>query len=302
MSQSTIKQTTWQPQVIVLGPGGVKGFLLLGCLRRLVQDQFLEQICHWVGVSAGAAISLLLVAGLNVDEIISICFEIDLVEDVLAINLDQSGKRLGLLENKTVETKLETCLKNKFGYVPTLKQLFIATGLELTMVTFNIDAMEPVYLHHNSHGQLSCVEAAMMSMAVPLLMQPRKYNGQAYIDGALGSPYPVCRFDDLDVLGLYISSEIDLYSSYKKPITFIYKLVQSGIKRLREIEIEHCSDKVKHIGLRTEITDTTGISLSRESKQAMIDSGYHCGERFLARLNSPYQIELSATDEFSFEE
>jgi predicted acylesterase/phospholipase RssA len=292
----------WQPQVIVLGPGGVKGFLLLGCLKRLTQDTFLEKINHWVGVSAGAAIALLLVCGLKVDEIISICFEIDLVEDVLAINLDESGKRLGLLQNKTVETKMEKCIKNKYGYIPNLEQLFVMTGLELTMVTFNIDAMEPVYLHHNTHGQLSCVEAAMMSMAVPLLMQPRKYNGQAYIDGALGAPYPVCRFDDLDVLGLYISSEIDLYSAYKKPITFIYKLVQSGIKRLREIEIEHCSDKVKHISLKTEITDTTGIALSRDAKQAMIDSGYQCGERFLARLENPYQIELSATDEFSFEE
>lgn len=293
---------SWKPRVMVLGPGGVKGFLLLGCLMRLFQNDYLDQVNHWVGVSAGAAISLLIVAGYNIGEIIEMCLEIDLIEDVLAINLDQAGQKLGLLQNKTVETKIKTSLESRYNHVPTLKELFTRTNIDLTLVTFNIDTVEPVFLNHKTHPNLSALEAAMMSMAVPFLIQPRKYNGQTYIDGAVGAPYPVTRYDreGVNVLGLYISSESDLYSSQKKPSSFVYKIIQASIKMLREVEIEHCSERVKHIGLKTEVRDTTGISLDRNAKQSMIDSGYRCGERFMTRI--PYQIDIADGEEFSFEE
>src|SRR5665647_3755375 len=79
----------WQPDVMVLGPGGARGFLLLGCLKRLFEEKgFMKRTKTWVGVSVGSAICLLLVAGYTIDEIIELCIDVNLIDDILCINLD----------------------------------------------------------------------------------------------------------------------------------------------------------------------------------------------------------------------
>ena len=308
--------TIWQPNVMVLGSGGAKGFLILGVLKKLVENNFLklsndnskisnanflEKVDTWVGVSVGAAISLLSVVGYTVDEIINLCIDLDLIQDILSINLDEARQKMGLIQNKTIEEKLKQNIARKYGYVPTLAQLYMLTGLNLSLVTFNMDKMRTEFLDKDTEPELSCVEAAMMSMAIPILMQPRKYKSNVYIDGAVGSPYPVLTFDhdDNKVLGLYISSEEDLYSSENN---FIYRLMQASIKMIRDKEIKYASANVKHISLKTLIRDTTGISISKESRQSMVDQGYKCAEEFLEINSNPekYQLIISENEEIPF--
>lgn len=310
-------ENIWQPNVIILGSGGAKGFLILGALKKLTENNlskddnskignanFLENVTTWVGVSVGAAISLLSVVGYTIEEIIELCIDLNLINDILSINLDEARQKMGLIQNKTVEEKLKQNISRKYGYVPNLAQLYMLTGLNLSLVTFNMDKMRTEFLDKDTEPELSCVEAAMMSMAVPILMQPRKYKSNVYIDGAVGSPYPVLTFDhdDNKVLGLYISSEEDLYSSDKKPTNFIYRLIQASIKTIREQEIKYASANVKHIPLKTLIRDTTGISINKESRQSMVDQGYQCAEEFLKINSDPekYQLIISENEEIPF--
>ena len=164
--------------------------------------------------------------------------------------------------------------------------------------------MRPEFLDKDTEPDLSCVEAAMMSMAVPILMLPRKYKSNVYIDGAIGSPYPVSAFDhdENKILGMYISSEVDLYSSDKNPTNFIYRLVQAGIKVIRDKEIEHSSSNVKHSPLKTLIRDTTGISIDKESRYLMVEQGYNCAETFLKINTNPekYNLNISEIEEIPF--
>src|SRR5665647_3459174 len=196
----------WIPKIIVLGPGGVKACLTLGCIKRLYEERdFLDNIERWVGVSAGAAISLLLVSGYSIIEIINLFIDIDITEDLAKIKLTDIKDHLGLIKNKTVEDILERALKNKFGYIPSLKQLYLATGIIFTAVTFNVDKMRPEFLDKDTEPELSALESTMMSMAIPVLIQPRKYKGDIYIDGGIAVPYPVSEYDynENNILGLY---------------------------------------------------------------------------------------------------
>lgn len=297
--------TVWKPDIILLGSGGAKGFLILGALKKLFEEEnFLSNVKTWAGVSVGAAISLLSVVGYTIDEIIELCIDLNLIEDILCINLEEARQNMGLIKNQTVEEKLKECVCLKFGYVPTMSQLYMLTGLHLSLVSFNIDKMRSEFLDKDTEPDLSCVEAAMMSMAVPILMQPRKHKSNVYIDGAIGSPYPVLAFDHdgNKILGMYISSEEDLYSSDKKPTNFIYRLIQASMKVIRDKEIEYCSENVKHIPLKTLIRDTTGISISKESRQSMVDKGYECAEDFLKINTNPekYDLKISENEEIPF--
>lgn len=300
----------WTPDIVVLGPGGAKGILFVGALERLFEEKisqdvtFLDNVKTWVGVSVGASICLMLVAGYTIEEINEICVDLNLIDDIMKINLDEARQKLGLIRNKTIEEKLRTYISLKFGYIPSLAQLYMLSGVKLSLVTFNLDKMRPEFLDKDTEPELSCVEAAMMSMAVPILMQPRKYKGLIYVDGAIGAPYPVLTFDhdENKVLGIYISSEEDLYCSDKKPANFFYRLIQASMTVLRNIEIKYSSKNVKHIPIKTLIRDTTGISIDKDSRQMMIEQGYKCADAFLKINSNPdkYKLLLSENEEIPF--
>ena len=297
----------WKPNMIMCGPGGAKSFLLLGALKKFFEEEFLENVEIWAGVSAGAAISLLLVCGYSIEEIIDICLNLDILEDLVNINISEIPKKMGLIPNHTVEEKLKDGILKKFGYIPTLKQLYDHTKYHLTLVSFNLDKMKAEFLDKDTEPNLSCLEAAMMSMAIPILVQPRKYKGNIYVDGALGAPYPVLHFDHNQnkILGMYISSEQDLYTSDNKTVNFFYRLIQASMKALRDNEISLASDNVKHLKLQTDVRDITGISLILEMRQKMIQEGEEYAKAFLKVNNNPdkYNLDLPEGEEipFSFE-
>ncbi len=301
---------TWLPDVLVLGPGGAKGNLELGALYRLEQENFLRNVNIWIGVSVGAPISLLKVCGYNVTEIINDCISINILDDITGINLDSYIDRMkdhpGLFSNKTVENMLKLRVIQKFGMIPTLMQLYMATGLIFSCITFNTDKLRKEELNKNTEPDLSCVEAAMMSMSIPGIIEPRIYKGNAYVDGAIGDPYPVLLYDDGEhnILGIYIESERSNYSSAKNPLRLLYRSIQGTIKMTREEHIEWSSDKCKHLCLKTNVIDTTGISLNNKSKLAMIESGYRSTTVFLIRLKHPekYNIILEDNEEIPLEE
>jgi predicted acylesterase/phospholipase RssA len=295
----------WKPNVIFVGPGGSRGFLYIGCIKRLIEENFLNKVNTWVGCSVGAAISLLIVAGYDINEIKDLCMNINIVEDIININLNDVKEKLGFIQNKTVEEELKRRILSKFDFIPTLKQLYTLTGLTLSLVTFNMDDLKPEYLDKDTSPDLSCVEAAMMSMAIPILMQPRKYKGNVYCDGGIGAPYPVLDFDynGNKVLGMYISSEGDFHSSDKIITNFLYRLIHSSMKVIRDIHIEKASLNVKHIVLKTLLKDTTGLSINKESREDMTKQGYNSADSFLKINSNPekYQIKLKENEEIPFE-
>ena len=61
----------WKPDIIVLGPGGSKGYIQLGALLRLELDNLLSNVVQYVGCSVGAIISLLMVVGYSANDIIN---------------------------------------------------------------------------------------------------------------------------------------------------------------------------------------------------------------------------------------
>jgi predicted acylesterase/phospholipase RssA len=291
----------WTPDVIVLGPGGAKGFLELGLLLALEQENYYSNTRIWMGCSVGSAIALLIVCGYSVTEIINDCIKVNIVNDVTDVNLENIREKPGLLNIKSVENLIKLRVTQKFGMIPTLKQLYMITGMFLELVTFNVDKQRPEYLSKDTEPNLSCVKATLMSMSIPGLICPQIYKGYTYVDGALGDPYPILEYDDGEkkVLGVYIDSEHSTHSSDKNPLRFLYRCAQASMKRLRDRSLELASNNCKHIPLKTPILDTTGLSLDGNMKKSMIEHGYKSGVIFLNRIKYPekYRLVLEENEE-----
>jgi len=290
--------TLWVPDVMVLGPGGAKGLLELGFLLALEQEGYYSNTRIWMGCSVGAAIALLIVCGCTITDIINDFIGINIINDITDINIDHISDSPGLLNIKSIENLLKLRISEKFGMVPTLRQLYMVTGILLEIKTFNVDKKRSESLSKNTEPDLSSVEAVMMSVAIPGLIEPRVYKGYAYADGALGDPYPVLDHDNgiNKILGVYIEPEHSTYSSTKNPIRYLYRCALASMEMLRNRSIENASEKCKHVALKTPIIDTTGLTLNINTKKLMIEHGYKTGLIFLNRVKHPNDYRLVLND------
>src|SRR5207253_8257563 len=111
------------PNISVIGPGGIKILQALGFLLHLEEQQFLGQIKIYSGVSAGAIVSLMIVCGYSVPEIIEEGMVANIFYNMAPIDWSQALSKRGLLSNQTIKDMLSEKVMNKFGFVPSLSRL-----------------------------------------------------------------------------------------------------------------------------------------------------------------------------------
>jgi len=280
----------WKPEILVLGPGGIKGFLELGALVGLEKAGILSDVTTYVGVSVGAIISLLLVVGYTVTEIIVEAADANIFEDFSSVSWKDIKENFGLVSSAPIKRKLTRRVMEKFGYVPTLEQLYHSTGLELICVTANLDKEITEYMSYRTEPNMSSVDAVMYSMNIPIVFYKLKYKGCVYVDGALGNPYPVDEYDDglVDILGVYIEStrRTEREPSESTTTMYVHKIIEFTMSQLPDRIIKTCSEKCKHLCLQSNIVDSTGLTIDAHLKADMILAGYADAQRFLENLYS----------------
>lgn len=276
------------PNTLIIGPGGVKGFLHLGAIDLLERNGILDNVARYVGVSVGALISLMLTMGYTIPEILYDAIEIqDLFEDYMKISrVDQltamtkeAIQNGGALTNKKVKDRLINNTIKKFGTVLTLKELYNATGIIFVSVTLNVSKDQVEYLSWETEPDLSCVDAVMMSMNIPLIFHKINYKGSLYVDGALGNPFPVDAYQNEPVLGLYI--ETDHGNIDESVYSYIFKVLTCSSVQIYKRTMELAGTQCVRICLKTPIESTLGTGLSTKDKMEMYYHGYNTAKTFI---------------------
>lgn len=294
----------WKPNIIVIGPGGINSYIELGSLLKLESENYLKNVNHFIGCSSGAVVALLIVAGYKISEIIEESLNTDILKDMSDIeSIKEILEHNNLTNNNSIENCLRDKLVEKFAIDLTFQQLYMATGINLTIVTYNVDKERPEYLSKDTEPNLSCVTATIMSMSIPILMKRRMYKGFEYIDGSLGNPYPVDIHDNNEnnILGIYIIND---HKNTNKPISFIYKVAASSITQLRNRIIDNSTKKCKHLGLQVPLKEISDSLSDNRFKSMLIRSGYEKATSFIEELKHPekYKILLDRDEEIPFQE
>ncbi len=273
---------SFKPQVLVLGPGGAKGYLELGALWSV--SSILKSVNTYIGCSVGAVLSLLLVSGYTPEEIITDAIESRFFHDLPSVNMTSIQK--GILPNNSIREHLIHRIRSKLGFVPTLQRLYMATGINLIIVATNITEGKVDYLSKDSDPDLDCVEAVMLSVAIPIITGKAVYKNRLYADGVFGNPYPVDLLDDSEtpILGLYIE---DVYKDDEMTAPLcIYRTVYSPIEQLKRRIVTGCSKSCKHIFLQCTKHDLTGVTWSDDIIVELVLEGYEEGKKFMLKLSN----------------
>jgi predicted acylesterase/phospholipase RssA len=284
----------WKPTGLLLGPGGIKGFMELGFLLYMEKHGLLDRFDTFVGISVGAIISLLLVAGYSVYEIINEASRTNILGDVGLIHLSDIKENAGLLSHQKLREVLENLIVAKFGKVLSMKELYQATGIELHITSLKLDEYnpQPVHFSHLVESEISCVEAAILSANIPFIFKRLYYKGKCYVDGALGAPYPIHLIDNgqRDVLGLYVQSVFDNQDGI---LGYFRQVFYAGMVQLRNESIKHASSRCRHVALRSNNPDLVGFTTSSEAKINMITEGYEIARKFFEQDYSSLVVSAS---------
>lgn len=281
----------WSPNVLLLGSGGVKGFLTIGSLMFFEKTKLLKNIKKIVGISIGSVIGLFYVVGCSITEILEISLMTQLSEVMTNIDIVNIMRTNGLVSHDIFRKKMNDKVTEKFGFVPTLQQLHMMTGYEFEVVVSNLDNDEAEYFNHQTQPNLSCVEAVLMSMSIPLLFQTYMYNNHIYMDGAICDPFPIHRYPKDKVFAIMLKSTHD--DPKESFYNYLAKVIQTLTStKLRSIEVpRHC----KILNLEYKVNDTIGMKITFEKRVDMVLLGYLRAYQFYTKLyiNNPNEYPMT---------
>jgi predicted acylesterase/phospholipase RssA len=303
--------TEWHPRVLVIGPGGIQGLKALGFLSPVEDAGLLKYVDTYCGVSVGAIITLLMVAGYQIREIVGEAASLNIFKDIENLTIQSIVENKGFMSNEPVRRRLIQLIVNKFGTVPTLRGLYLQTGKAFIAVTLNATDEECVMMDPFTYPHVSCVDATMFSMNIPFVFYQLIYNGKTYVDGALANPYPIDYFDDgaTNILGIYIKSNLNKTPAVPDqrprpailqriseaslapgPIPmgiYSYKIVHSLMDQRRNHILRDASDKCRHVCLETGDTiDPLGYEIKVEEKAQMLVEGFNQGKEFISEIRA----------------
>lgn len=277
----------WKPEICILGPGGMKGLLIYGAIIFLQLRSLLNECHTFVCVSIGCPLGLYLLLGFQMNDpgLIEEAMSTNLFKELNTIKFDEIKQNAGLINHNEVRSQLTARCIEKLGHVPTLLEFYQITNKTFVCVTVNLDTDETRYLSWETEPNLSVVDAILMSTNIPFLFRKIRYDGNIYIDGAFGNPYPVDLYDNgqTKILGISITTKkpATVDSTDTDNIRYIYKVLNASITQLKKRILGSCSPACKHLTLVSPTMDTTGLTFTPEIKLKLIQVGFKTAKKFV---------------------
>ena len=215
---------------LVLSGGGVRGLLQIGSLRYILTfyPDLLKNIKIFSGCSIGTLISYFHIIGLTPNEIFSSWSKFDISKFAVQENVSTMLKTYGFYTQESIIPFFSDISLSRLGIIPTLKQLKDLTGKSLLCSVYNLTDAKIEYLTPETHPDLSCIDAILMSCCIPFLFPPFVYNKKEYIDSSIVCNLPVdCLDSNTKALCIDTSMPVKEWST-KNIFEYVYKLLNTG--------------------------------------------------------------------------
>lgn len=264
--------------ILVLPGGGMKGFILLGALKALEEKNILKDITTFAGTSIGGYLSILLVCGFTVNEIIqfgklfdfskSISIKIENLFDKFSID---NAEGFSVIFKKLLESK-------KINSNITLLELYKKTNKKVILCTTCLNTKEIIYVSYDNFPNLDILTAIRMTTAVPILFPPVLYDNKLYIDGGLLNNFPIDLFENNidDVIGIGIKGELTKVLEFKTLESYLLSVFDTLVLSwsLKSLKLEKYNKSIIIISIPTSIDTSFDLSINLDYKKNMIDLGY----------------------------
>lgn len=265
--------------VLCISGGGVKGIAMLGATHYLAYDsRMLDNVNVYIGTSIGSVIALLLCMGLTPMQLFTKICKIDDFLSVDILNFLNFTKTYGLLDITQFIKLVENVIIEKFGFIPTLKELYDLTGKRLIIVQTNATKSRTEYFDFETEPDCSCALAVKMSCSLPIIFEKVEYNDCLYVDGGVSDNFAIEYASKYgNVIGIRsVSSKGDIEDLFG----YIHRLFSIPVNKIEDLQCNKI-DKSKHTIIEVDTTSMNTISLKTDSdtKMSMFCQGYECAKK-----------------------
>ena len=205
---------------LIICSGGIKCVYIIGCLNNLSKIHPLHLFNYYTGCSVGSIICLLLNIGYNIydiENIISIDFKI--FQELKITNLINN---CGFDNGTKITNFFKAFILNKSIDVNiTFKELYEKTNKVLTFTATNITTGKTEYHNYITQPNMPILLSLRMSINIPIVYTPIKYNDNYYADGALLDPYPYNYNKNLKKIGIFLLQKSEYLFLKNKDSIFV---------------------------------------------------------------------------------
>lgn len=265
--------------ILVLCGGGMKGIYILGGLKYLEEQNLLTNIQTYTGTSFGGILAFYLNIGYTVDELYKFAKLFDFTKSTdinFDINYIFNNYSINTYDNLDVILNKSISLKNIDPNI-TLLELYKKTKKKLILCTVCIDTKESEYISYETYPDLNIKTAIKMTMSVPILFPPIKYNNKLYVDGGLLNNFPIDIFTENleNVIGINLHTDFLYVKDYDNIINYILKIMSiMFIPCIKKYDEEKYKNIVYNIKLDNN-TKTFDFEITSDKKKEMYLEGYN---------------------------
>jgi predicted acylesterase/phospholipase RssA len=261
---------------LVLSGGANKCLVFVGALQSLEELQLLPHITNYAGTSGGAIITLLLVLGYSVSNIIELYHTLDL-HDLLNINSDtilHFFDNYGLDNGDKVVNITKIVIRKKtHNENITFKELYAHTHKHLVITGTCVEKETVEYFDHIHTPDMPVYLAIRISISLPFIFSRVMYNNMTYVDGGLLEYMPIHYFKNItQTLALGIkNNSVHTIDPIHSIDTFIYKLFCALYRVHQDTLLQNFKKQI--IIYDIDINGTEKLDITDKLK--IIDIGYN---------------------------
>ena len=281
---------------LVFSGGGMKGYIHIGVVKALEKYNILQNIIRFCGTSIGAFMCFLLVLGLSPHQIEDLFLTMDL-HNFIYLDPQQILSLLdtfGINDGKQLDTILGIILE-KTGYKKniTFQELFEETQKELILTGTCLETYKTQYFSRKSTPSMEVRLAVRISMCLPFLFHPIKYENKNYIDGALSNNLPMEVFQNQlnKTIGIILHGHLKNQenSCPKHIIEYGMSLFRCMSRNIDNYKTNIFKEFV--IPIHTN-TDTVNLELTQTMRTEMISQGEEETTKYIENKIEKEQIDF----------
>ena len=205
---------------LVLSSGGTNGVAMLGALESLRLQGRLRRINRIVGTSIGAVIGLLLTIGYSPRTLFELVLRIDFAQfdDMDCDSVLMFYDTLGAVDGRSI-LRLIRIMMEKRGLAEGTTFAELPRAIEYVATGYSVSELRTVAFSAATHPTMPVLLAVRISISIPLLFRPVRFDNQVFVDGGWSEPTPV-RFCRRRRRALIVSLSSGVYHSDAPKATY----------------------------------------------------------------------------------
>lgn len=195
-------------KTLCLSGGALKGICTLGCLKELEDKLFLDcqKIENFYCTSVGTILAVLIICGYSIDELSRFILKFNLHNLEPEIDCNILFDKMGISEGTEIIATIQTLIHEKLNvYDLNFKEFYEKTQKKINIVTTNFTKSKEEIFSIDDTPEVSILLALRMSISVPFIFTPVKYNDCIYIDGGLTNNFPINHINDPNFFGICLN-------------------------------------------------------------------------------------------------